>query len=110
MFERTIDRVLAQLPPQFAERLDNVQILVEHEHDDEPDLYGLYEGIPLPERSAGDTDGQLPTRVFVFRRPLVEDFGADPRRLAEEIRVTLLHELAHHFGIDDSRLTELGWA
>lgn len=110
LFEATIARTLAELPEQFRRHLDNVEVLVEHECAEEPDLYGLYEGIPLPERAMGSTDLVLPDRVYVFRRPLVEDFGHDARELTHEIRVTLLHELAHHFGIDDARLSELGWA
>jgi len=110
LFERTIARTLEELPPQFRSHLDNVQVLIEGEHPDEPDLYGLYEGIPLPERTSEGMDLREPDRVWVFRRPLTEDFGSDPVTLAREIRVTLLHELAHHFGIDDDRLMELGWA
>ena len=110
LFERTIQRTLDELPPQFREHLDNVEVIVESECAEEPGLYGLYEGVPLPERMTGSTDGFSPDRVYVYRRPLVEDFGSDPRELAREIRVTLLHELAHHFGIDDARLAELGWA
>lgn len=110
IFQRVVARTLDELPAPFSELLDNVAVLVEHEHPDEPDLYGLYEGVPLPERMAGHDDLRGPDRVYVFRRPLVEDFGDDPRTLAHEIRVTVLHELAHHFGIDDERLAELGWA
>jgi predicted Zn-dependent protease with MMP-like domain len=110
VFERTIQRTLAELPEQFRAHLDNVEVIVDSECADDPGLYGLYEGVPLPERMTGSTDGFAPDRVYVFRRPLVEDFGDDARTLAHEIRVTLLHELAHHFGIDDARLTELGWA
>jgi predicted Zn-dependent protease with MMP-like domain len=110
VFERTIQRTLDELPEEFRERLENVEIIVDHEWHDDPTLYGLYEGVPLPERMTGSTDLFGPDRVYVFRRPLVEDFGDDPRTLAHEIRVTLLHELAHHFGIDDARLTQLGWA
>jgi predicted Zn-dependent protease with MMP-like domain len=110
IFDRTIQRTLEELPEQFRSHLDNVEVIVESECAQEPGLYGLYEGVPLPERMTGSTDGFQPDRVYVYRRPLVEDFGSDPRELAHEIRVTLLHELAHHFGIDDARLAELGWA
>ena len=109
IFDRTIERTLAELPSEFRDLLDNVQVVVDRENEHEPDLYGLYEGVPLTERAAGSTDFREPDRVFVYRRPLVEDFGDDPRELAREIRVTLLHELAHYFGIGDDRLTELGW-
>lgn len=109
LFDRTIQRTLDELPDEFRTRLDNLQVVVQSQDDDEPDLYGLYVGVPLPERMSGSDDVRGPDRVFVYRRPLVEDFGDDPARLVHEIRVTLLHELAHHFGIDDARLTELGW-
>lgn len=110
VFERTVSRTLDELPAQFRDLLENVEILIEGEHWDEPDLYGLYEGIPLTERSVGSTDFQQPDRVYVFRRPLTEDFGHDAATLTHEIRVTLLHELAHYFGIGEERLSELGWA
>ena len=110
LFRNTIERTLAELPEQFRSHLDNVEVIVESECADDPEIYGLYEGIPLPERTAEGMDLRGPDRVYVFRRPLVEDFGDDPRELVREIRVTLLHELAHHFGIDDRRLAELGWA
>lgn len=109
IFDRTIERTLAELPAQLRDLLENVQVVVDRENPDEPDLYGLYEGVPLTERTTGATDFREPDRVYVYRRPLVEDFGDDPRELAREIRVTLLHELAHFFGIGDARLTELGW-
>lgn len=110
-FDEVITATLEELPAQFRELLDaaNVEIIVEDEWVHEPDLYGLYDGIPLTERTSDSQDLRGPDRVYVFRRPLEEDFGAEPTRLAHEIRVTLLHELAHLFGIDDARLTELGW-
>lgn len=110
LFESTIQRTLDELPPQFRDRLDNVEVIIESEWEDDPDIYGLYDGVPLPERMAGSTDMRGPDRVYVFRRPLVADFGDDPRTLAHEIRVTLLHELGHYFGIDEDRLHQLGWA
>lgn len=110
LFDRTIERTLEELPREFRDRLDNVEIIVDSEWEEDPALYGLYDGIPLPERMSGSMDMRGPDRVYVFRRPLVQDFGDDPRVLAHEIRVTLLHELAHYFGIDESRLDELGWA
>lgn len=109
LFDSTIQRTLAELPAQFREHLDNVEILVEHEWAEDPHIYGLYEGVPLPERTVDGMDLSGPDRIYVFRRPLVEDFGGDARELVHEIRVTLLHELAHHFGIDDARLVQLGW-
>ena len=85
----------------------NVAVVVEDEHPDDPDLYGLYEGLPLPERTGQDT-GMLPDRIAIFRRPLEQDFP-DPAELEQEIRITVLHELAHYFGFDEDRLSELGY-
>ena len=106
-FEQVVERALASLPPQLAEAVRNVEIAVEDEHPEDPDLFGLYEGVPLPDR--GDWAGALPDRIRIFRRPLVEEFGDDPALLEDEIRITVLHELAHHFGIDEDRLADLGW-
>ena len=105
-FDEHVRAALDLLPPQIAAALDNVAVVVEEEHPDDPDLYGLYEGIPLPER--GDMAGALPDRITIFRRPLQEDFD-DPGELEEEIRVTVLHELGHYFGLDEDRLAELGY-
>jgi predicted Zn-dependent protease with MMP-like domain len=110
LFDRTIQRTLDELPAQLRERMENVEIIVQGEWPDDPALYGLYDGVPLTERTTGSNDMRGPDRVYVFRRPLTEDFGGDPRVLASEIRITLLHELGHYFGIDEDRLAELGWA
>ena len=106
-FEEHVARAVASLPPELREAVLNVEIAVEDEHPDDPDLFGLYEGVPLPER--GDWAGALPDRICIFRVPLVESFS-DPVELEEEIRVTVLHELAHYFGIDEDRLDELGYS
>lgn len=105
-FEAVAQRAIAALPPNIRAALENLAITVEEEHPDEPDLYGLYEGVPATE--AADWAGQLPARIRIFRRPLAQDFR-DPVELAEEIRITVLHELAHHFGIDEDRLDDLGY-
>ena len=90
-FEDRVQRALASLPAELREAIRNVEISVEDEHPDEPDLFGLYEGVPLPER--GDWAGELPDRIRIFRLPLVESFP-DPAELEEEIRITVLHEVA----------------
>ncbi|HEY8108325.1 MAG TPA: metallopeptidase family protein [Gaiellaceae bacterium] len=100
-------RVMASLPPDLRAAIQNIEISVEDEHPGEPDLYGLYEGVPLPER--GDWAGVLPDRIRIFRLPLVESFP-DPAELDAEIRITVLHELAHYFGLDEDRLDELGFS
>jgi predicted Zn-dependent protease with MMP-like domain len=105
-FEEHVERALASLPPELRAAVRNLEISVEDEHPDDPDLFGLYEGIPLPER--GDWAGSLPDRIRIFRLPLEESFP-NPDELEEEIRVTVLHELAHYFGIDEARLDELGY-
>jgi predicted Zn-dependent protease with MMP-like domain len=106
-FEEHVRRALESLPPQIAEALRNVAVVVADEHPDDPDLFGLYEGIPLPER--GDWAGTLPDKITIYRLPLEESFP-DPRELEEEIRITVLHELAHYFGLDEDRLDELGYS
>jgi predicted Zn-dependent protease with MMP-like domain len=106
-FEEHVQAALDSLPPKLAAALVNVAVVVEDENPEEPDLYGLYEGVPLPERSSTDS-GSLPDRIAIYRRPLEEDFG-DPRELEQEIRITVLHELAHYFGFDEDRIGELGY-
>jgi len=106
-FEERVDLVLRSLPAELREAIRNVEVTVEEEHPDDPDLFGLYEGIPLPER--GDWAGSLPDRIRIFRRPLVESFS-DPAELEAEIRITVLHEVAHYFGIDEDRLDDLGYS
>jgi predicted Zn-dependent protease with MMP-like domain len=108
-FELTVERALGSLPPRLREAMDNVAIMIEEQDEEEPDLYGLYRGTPLPERSFEGYAGSLPDTISIYRRPLVADFGDDEGRLEDEIRITVLHELAHHFGIGEAELTELGW-
>jgi predicted Zn-dependent protease with MMP-like domain len=106
-FEEHVQRALDSLPPGLAAALDNVAILIEDEHPEDPDLFGLYDGIPLTERTSSDS-GRLPDRITIYRLPLVETFE-DPSELEDEIRITVLHELAHYFGIDEDRIEELGY-
>jgi predicted Zn-dependent protease with MMP-like domain len=97
-FEEHVRRALDELPPDLAQRLENVAVVVEIEHPDEPDIFGLFEEAPY-----------LPAKVTIYSRPLEEEFGHDPGELEHEIRTTVLHELAHYFGIDENRLEELGY-
>jgi predicted Zn-dependent protease with MMP-like domain len=97
-FEEHIQRALDAVPEELAEGLRNVAIVVEDENPEEPDLYGLF-----------DEPEYLPAKVTIYRLPLEADFP-EPDRLEHEIRVTVLHELAHYFGIDEDRLAELGYA
>ena len=97
-FEERVRQALDALPPDLARALENVAVVVEDENGQEPDLLGLFEEAPY-----------MPAKVTIYRRPLEEDFGHDPARLEHEIRVTVLHELAHYFGIGEERLAELGY-
>lgn len=107
-FDAAVDRALEGLPPWVMERVDNLHVVVEDRPTAEQgDVLGIYEGVSLLERS-GDYWGALPDRIIVFREPHLE-LGLSNEELEEEIRRTVLHELAHHLGIDDSRLEELGW-
>lgn len=106
-FEQHVERAIASLPPELREAVLNVDISVEDELAGDPDCFGLYEGVPLPER--GDWAGAMPDRIRIFRLPLVESFP-DPDELEREIRITVLHELAHYFGIDEDRLEDLGYS
>jgi predicted Zn-dependent protease with MMP-like domain len=108
-FEEHVRTALDSLPPELREAMSNVEIVLEDENSEDPDIFGLYLGIPLTERG-GDYAGALPDKIAVYRLPLEDEFGDDPERLVEEIRITVLHEIAHHFGIDEDRLAELGWS
>jgi predicted Zn-dependent protease with MMP-like domain len=105
-FEDHVRAALDELPPNLASALTNVAVVVEDENPDDPDLYGLYHGVPLPERS--DMAGMPPDTISIYRLPLEESFP-DAEELREEIRITVFHELAHYFGLDEDRLAELGY-
>jgi len=105
-FDDHVRAALDELPPHLAAALENVAVVVEDENPDDPDLLGLYHGIPLTER--GDVAGMPPDTISIYRLPLEESFP-DPDELQEEIRITVLHELAHYFGLDEDRIGELGY-
>ena len=105
-FEELVADALDTLPAPLAAQFDNVVVVVEDEHPSEPDILGLYEGIALTER--GHYSGALPDRISLYRIPLCL-MAEDLDHLIEEIAVTVVHEFAHHVGIDDDRLHELGW-
>jgi predicted Zn-dependent protease with MMP-like domain len=109
-FEDHVRRALDSLPPELREAMSNVEIVVEDENAEDPDLFGLYLGIPLVDRGAESYAGVLPDKIAIYRLPLEEEFGDDAAVLEDEIRITVLHEVAHHFGIDEDRLAELGWS
>ena len=108
-FDALVERALDEIPDEIASLVRNVVVLVEDEPpEDDPDLLGLYEGVALTERW-GDPMMELPDRIFIFRGPLLDMCDTD-EQLVEEVRITVVHEVAHHFGIDDARLHELGYA
>ncbi|WP_194785570.1 metallopeptidase family protein [Actinomyces haliotis] len=118
-FEAAVDDALDAIPEDLASRMDNVVVLVEEEpeaelltpddHDEDglPTLLGLYDGVPLTERDEG-WNLVLPDRILIFKGPL-ERWCRTRGELVDEITVTVLHEVGHHFGIPDERLHELGW-
>ena len=116
-FDRALEKALSELPSVFRDTLTNLAIVVE---DWPPEwllddlgiapgetLYGFFHGIPLPERSVQDS-GNLPDSISIYRGPLEEDFP-DPSELANEIRITLLHEIGHYFGMEEEDLERLGY-
>ena len=105
-FDEHVRAALDELPPHLATALENLAVVVEDENADDPDLFGLFQGVPLTERSSAAPPGP-PNKISIYRLPLEESFP-DPDDLREEIRITVLHELAHYFGIDEERLFELG--
>ncbi|BDZ62149.1 metallopeptidase family protein [Demequina sediminis] len=108
-FEKAVDDALDSIPDELLEMVDNCVILVEDEPEgDDPDLLGLYDGVALTDR--GDLwGGDLPDRIFIYRNPTLR-MCEDADHVREEVAVTVVHEIAHHFGIDDARLHELGWS
>ncbi len=105
-FEELVATALDQLPPEIGALMDNVVVLVDEGR--QGSLLGLYEGVPLTERGSGYELMSMPDRITIFRRPLVAACGSE-EELVEEVRTTVLHEVGHHFGIDDERLHEWGW-
>jgi predicted Zn-dependent protease with MMP-like domain len=113
-----VARVLDKLPRRFRRQLRNLEIVVEDKADPEvlrsvgldprhDTLYGLYQGVPLPERSSFYLP-ILPDKITIFSQPLLRDFS-DPESLREQIRTTVLHEIAHYFGMDDDEIDKLGY-
>jgi predicted Zn-dependent protease with MMP-like domain len=106
-FERVVDRALESLPDWVVSSIDNLVVVVEDAPTEEQgDLLGIYEGVALDERE--DYSGAMPDRIVIYRQPHIE-MALGPDELEAEVRKTVLHEIAHHLGIDDDRLAELGW-
>lgn len=106
-FDELVADALDLIPAELAAAFDNVVILVEDRNAEEPDLLGLYEGIALTERDSSYA-GSLPDTITIYRRALLEMCESEDE-VVDEVRITVIHEIAHHFGIDDDRLHELGW-
>jgi predicted Zn-dependent protease with MMP-like domain len=105
-FEDEVRAALDSVPPDLARGLENVAVVVEDEHPGDADLFGTFYGVPRPERSSFGPNP--PATIIIYRLPL-EDAFPDPEELRRQIRITVLHELAHYFGIDETRLGELGY-
>ncbi|MGX1162601.1 putative Zn-dependent protease with MMP-like domain [Arthrobacter sp. SLBN-100] len=113
-FEAAVQDALDSIPDKLAQAMDNVAVFIEDDYvpqaGEDPDivLLGLYEGVPLTERDSWWDAGSLPDRITIFREPILE-ICASREDVIHEVAVTVVHEIAHHFGIDDDRLHELGW-
>jgi len=107
-FDALVSDALDLIPSGLAAVMDNVVVLVADRHPDEADLLGLYEGVALTERDSNYA-GSLPDTITIYREALLDVCDADDQ-VIDEVRITVVHEIAHHFGIDDDRLHELGWA
>jgi predicted Zn-dependent protease with MMP-like domain len=106
-FEGLVDDALDSLPEALLKLLDNVVVQVADEDDDDPYLLGVYRGVALTERGH-DYSFELPDIITVFRLPILA-MCADEAQVADEVATTVVHEVGHHFGIDDERLHEFGW-
>lgn len=106
-FEELVADALDTIPPELTAAMDNVVVLVEDRNFDEPELLGLYEGIALTERTS-TYGGVLPDRITVYQDAILE-VCADTDAVVREVAITVVHEVAHHFGIAEERLHELGW-
>jgi len=108
-FEQAVSDGLDLIPEDLAALVDNVVVLVEDDPpESEPDILGLYDGVALTERGGDWGMGELPDRIFIYMNPTLR-VCEDAEHVREEVAVTVVHEIAHHFGIDDDRLHALGW-
>ncbi len=107
-FDELVSDALDLIPAELTAALDNVVVLVAERHPDDRELLGLYEGVALTERDSSYA-GSLPDTITIYREALL-DFCDSDDDVVDEVAITVIHEVAHHFGIDDNRLHELGWA
>ncbi|MGA4690776.1 MULTISPECIES: metallopeptidase family protein [Rhodococcus] len=106
-FDELVSEALDEIPRELARAIDNVVVLVEPRHEDEPDLLGLYQGVALTERDSHYA-GSLPDTITIYRDAIL-DICEDDDDVVHEVLVTVVHEIAHYFGIDEERLHQLGW-
>ncbi|HET6499124.1 MAG TPA: metallopeptidase family protein [Amycolatopsis sp.] len=106
-FDELVADALDAVPAEFAEAMDNVVVLVEDHNDQAPEILGLYHGVALTERTSA-YGGVLPDRISIYRSPILA-MCDNENQVVEEVLITVVHEIAHHFGIDDTRLHDLGW-
>ena len=113
-FEAAVTDALNRIPAEVARAMDNVAVFIDDDYTPQPGedpdtvLLGLYEGVPLTERDSWWDAGSLPDRITIYRQPIL-DICSTREEVVEEVAITVVHEIAHHFGIDDQRLHELGW-
>lgn len=113
-FEAAVTDALNRIPAEVARAMDNVAVFIDDDYTPQPGedpdtvLLGLYEGVPLTERDSWWDAGSLPDRITIYRQPIL-DICSSREDVVEEVAITVVHEIAHHFGIDDQRLHELGW-
>jgi predicted Zn-dependent protease with MMP-like domain len=106
-FGRLVEEALDSIPPELGRLMRNVAVIVE-DQGASPNLLGLYHGVPLTNRNPMTYAGVLPDRISIYRLPICRHCNT-PEEVARQVRITVVHEVAHHFGIDDDRLHELGW-
>lgn len=107
-FDELVSDALDLVPEELMRAVENVVVLVEDHDEEDPELLGLYRGVALTERDWTYYAGSLPDTITIYREPLMRMCHSEDE-LVEEVAVTVIHEIAHHFGIDDDRLHELGW-
>jgi predicted Zn-dependent protease with MMP-like domain len=107
VFEQLVSDALDHVPPELLALMDNVVVLVEDRNPEEPDLLGLYDGFALTERG-WEYGGALPDRIMIYREAIC-DICETEEDVVDEVTITVVHEIAHHFGIEEDRLHELGW-
>jgi predicted Zn-dependent protease with MMP-like domain len=106
-FETLVEEAIASVPEPLARFMENVGVVVDEQAPPWQSVLGLYQGIPLTRRSSAYS-GALPDKITIFRQPIERVYGTEPERLRAGVRHVVVHEIAHHFGISDERLRELG--